>query len=288
MSDATTAVETPATETATPPTGEAASVPTPAVEPAPSAAELMGAKLEALRLKNAERKARAGKLDERAKDIETREKTVAGWKDDPRAALLATGLSPKDALDELVRQAELDGTPAGEMAKLEKVLRAEQSALKAELAALKAERDAEREAHATAQATAKQAEAARHFVSSTLAGEKYAPLRALRPDGTPVYSEAELAQLGNHYADKLSADGTLSKSDPLGSIADAMLSEHLAWASRFGPVTTAATPAPDAAGKTVNGGRKPPNTLSNSGSEAAPKKALSFEERVERAKAKFA
>ena len=106
----------------------------------------MEAKLEALRLKNAERKARTAKLDERAKEVETREKTVAGWKDDPRAALLATGLSPKDALDELVRQAELDGTPQGEISKMEKAFRAELAAHKAELDALRAERDAERDA----------------------------------------------------------------------------------------------------------------------------------------------
>lgn len=277
-------MDTPATDAVAaeaPATPETQTVETPAPV---SAAALMEAKLEALRLKNAERKARTAKLDERAKEVETREKTVAGWKDDPRAALLATGLSPKDALDELVRQAELDGTPQGEISKMEKAFRAELAAHKAELDALRAERDAERAAKAEREQATKQAEAERAFVSTTLAADKYAPLRATQPDGTPVYTEAELVNLGNHFAEQLSAGG---KGTTLEAVADAMLAEHLKWASRFGP-TPAAPPAPAPAGKTVNGGRQAPNTLSNKASESAPTGPLSFEEKLERAKKKFA
>lgn len=285
----TTSEETPATDPSAP-SGEAAGVPppaVPAVEPAPSAAALMAEKLEALRLRNAERKARNAKYDERAKDLSEREAKVASWKTDARALITATGAPAKDVLDALVQQAHLDGTPEGEIAKMRAEMKAELEGTRAELAALKAEREAEREAARQAAAARTQAEAERAFITGTLVAEKYAPLRALRPDGQAIYSEAELVRLANHYADQLAASGKLDKANPLASVADAMLSEHLAWASRFGPVTTAATPAPEAAGKTVNGGRKPPNTLSNSGSEAAAKRPLSFEERVERAKEKF-
>ena len=270
----------------------------PDAPPTPTATpqEIQAEKLAALRLKNAERKSRLEAssastkaareaMEARAKTLDEREGAVKRWNDNPLEAIQATGLSPKAALDALVREATLEGTPEGEIAKMRKEFAEQLSAHKAELAALKAEREAEKASAAEAHAVAEQTKVARLFVDTTLTAEKYAPLRAKRADGSPVYSEDEIVKLGNHFADQLSAAGKLGR-DPLVTIADEILALHTREAARYGFVTQQ-TPAPDRAGKTVNGGRKP-NTLSNQGSEAAPKKALSFEERVERAKQKFA
>lgn len=267
------------TEAAEPPADAAAPPAAPETQAAPALTpeQLQEAKLEALRVKNAERRAkleaRSKELDDRSKTVEEKERAVASWREDARALLNATGAPAQEVLSELVRQAEADGTPAGEMAKMQKAWRAELDATKAELAALKAEREAEKAAAAERAAAERQSEAERAFVEGTLGGEKYAALRAF-------YSPAELAQSGHVYADRLMAAG---KRVTLEAVADAILEEHNKWAARFGPATTAPKPAPEPAGKTVNGGRKAPNTLSNAGQESPPPRKLTWEEKVRRA-----
>lgn len=238
--------------------------------PAPTAGttvSIQEAKLEALRLRNAERRARVADASERAKALEAREAAVRGWGENPIEGLRALGVEPKVALDALVREAERDGTPAGEIAAMRREMAAELAKRDAELAALR-EAEAARKAEAEArQAEARQAEASASFLAQPA-------LEALRGR----WSDAELVSLGNHYADQLSAGG---RHVTMQQIAEAVGAECQKWASRFAPATEVQPTAP-AVPRTTNGGR--PSTLTTKGLEAAPKRALSFHEAVALAK----
>lgn len=232
-----------------------------------TAVSIQEAKLEALRLRNAERKARVADANERAKALEAREAAVRGWNENPLEGLRALGVEPKVALDALVREAERDGTPAGEIAAMRREMAAELAKRDAELAALR-EAEAARKAEAEArQAEARQAEASASFLAQPA-------LAALRGR----WSDTELVQLGNHYADQLSAGG---RHVTMQQIAEAVVAECQKWASRFAPAPEVQPTAP-AAPRTTNGGR--PSTLTTKGLESAPKRALTFHEAVALAK----
>jgi hypothetical protein len=239
----------------------------PTPEPAATTVSIQEAKLEALRLRNAERRARVADANERAKALEAREAAVRGWGENPIEGLRALGVEPKVALDALVREAERDGTPAGEIAAMRREMAAELAKRDAELAALR-EAEAARKAEAEArQAEARQAEASASFLAQPA-------LEALRGR----WSDAELVSLGNHYADQLSAGG---RHVTMQQIAEAVGAECQQWANRFAPATEVQPTAP-ATPRTTNGGR--PSTLTTKGLEAAPKRALSFHEAVALAK----
>lgn len=262
---APTAASTPTTPESAPAADAVPASPTP--EPAATAVSIQEAKLEALRLRNAERRARVSEQNERAKALEAREAAVRGWGENPIEGLRALGVEPKAALDALVREAERDGTPAGEIAAMRREMAAELAKRDAELAALR-EAEAARKAEAEArQAEARQAEASASFLAQPA-------LEALRGR----WSDAELVQLGNHYADQLSAGG---RHVTMQQIAEAVGAECQQWANRFAPATEVQPTAP-ATPRTTNGGR--PSTLTTKGLEAAPKRALTFHEAVALAK----
>lgn len=266
---APTAPSTPTTAESAPEAGSAPATPAPATEHAPAATtvSIQEAKLEALRLRNAERKARVADANERAKALDAREAAVRGWDSNPLEGLRALGVEPKVALEALVREAERDGTPAGEIAAMRREMAAELAKRDAELSALR-EAEAARKAEAEArQAEARQAEASASFLAQPA-------LEALRGR----WSDAELVQLGNHYADQLSAGG---RHVTMQQIAEAVGAECQKWASRFAPAPEAPPTAP-AAPRTTNGGR--PSTLTTKGLESAPKRALTFHEAVALAK----
>ena len=266
---APTAPSTPATAENAPEAGSAPAVAIPDGTPAPAATtvSIQEAKLEALRLRNAERKARVADANERAKALDAREAAVRGWDSNPLEGLRALGVEPKVALEALVREAERDGTPAGEIAAMRREMAAELAKRDAELSALR-EAEAARKAEAEArQAEARQAEASASFLAQPA-------LEALRGR----WSDAELVQLGNHYADQLSAGG---RHVTMQQIAEAVGAECQKWASRFAPAPEVPPTAP-AAPRTTNGGR--PSTLTTKGLESAPKRALTFHEAVALAK----
>lgn len=262
---APTAASTPTTPESAPAADAVPASPTP--EPAATAVSIQEAKLEALRLRNAERRARVSEQNERAKALEAREAAVRGWGENPIEGLRALGVEPKVALDALVREAERDGTPAGEIAAMRREMAAELAKRDAELAALR-EAEAARKAEAEArQAEARQAEASASFLAQPA-------LEALRGR----WSDAELVSLGNHYADQLSAGG---RHVTMQQIAEAVGAECQQWANRFAPATEVQPTAP-ATPRTTNGGR--PSTLTTKGLESAPKRALTFHEAVAIAK----
>lgn len=239
--------------------------------PAPSGAGTMvsiqEAKLEALRLRNAERKARVTEQSERAKQLDAREAAVRGWNENPLEGMRALGVEPKAALEALVREAELAGTPAGEIAAMRREMAAELAKRDAELSALR-EAEAARKAEAEARkAEARQAEASASFLAQPA-------LEGFRGR----WSDTELVQLGNHFADQLSAHG---RHVTMQQIAEAVGAECQKWASRFAPAPEVPPTAP-AAPRTTNGGR--PSTLTTKGLESAPKRALTFHEAVALAK----
>jgi len=262
---APTAASTPTTPESAPAADAVPASPTP--EPAATTVSIQEAKLEALRLRNAERRARVSEQNERAKALEAREAAVRGWGENPIEGLRALGVEPKVALDALVREAERDGTPAGEIAAMRREMAAELAKRDAELAALR-EAEAARKAEAEArQAEARQAEASASFLAQPA-------LEALRGR----WSDAELVSLGNHYADQLSAGG---RHVTMQQIAEAVGAECQQWANRFAPATEVQPTAP-ATPRTTNGGR--PSTLTTKGLESAPKRALTFHEAVAIAK----
>lgn len=260
-----TAASTPTTPESAPAADAAPASPTP--EPAATTVSIQEAKLEALRLRNAERRARVTEQNERAKALEAREAAVRGWGENPIEGLRALGVEPKIALDALVREAERDGTPAGEIAAMRREMAAELAKRDAELATLR-EAEAARRAEAEArQAEARQAEASASFLAQPA-------LAALRGP----WSDTELVSLGNHYADQLSAGG---RHVTMQQIAEAVGAECQKWANRFAPAPEVQPTAP-AVPRTTNGGR--PSTLTTKGLEAAPKRALTFHEAVALAK----
>lgn len=221
------------------------------------------AKLEALRLRNAERKARVTEQSERAKQLDAREAAVRGWNENPLEGMRALGVEPKAALEALVREAELAGTPAGEIAAMRREMAAELAKRDAELSALR-EAEAARKAEAEARkAEARQAEASASFLAQPA-------LEGFRGR----WSDTELVQLGNHFADQLSAGG---RHVTMQQIAEAVGAECQKWATRFAPAPEVPPTAP-AAPRTTNGGR--PSTLTTKGLESAPKRALTFHEAV--------
>ena len=280
-----TAPATAPAETSTPAVEEApaaveaeAAEATPPPPPAPSREEIQREKLEELRARRREREARAKAAEERAAELDKREAAVKGWASDPRALLTATGADPQEVLRTLVAEAERDGTPEGQIAKLRSHLEAELQKRDALIAELKAEREREAAARAQAEQQAKSQEVERRFLDVALGGDAYAPVRAF-------YTQSELVQLGHYYAEALTASGALrGVADPLARVAEEILKDHQSRIGRLQSVS--ATPASAAAGKPVNGGR--PNTLSNRGTEGAAKpKFASFEEKVEFAKKRF-
>ena len=269
----TTAATAPAPD-APPTTGEQAPQTETPAPSGPSAAEVQRAKLDALLARNAERKA---KLAEREKQLAEREGKLPkadSYRENPIAAIEQMGLTPVEALDALVSQANREGT---ELGKLEKEFRAslraaEERAARAEQLAqqLAEERAREREEQQT-RAQAEQAQRAEAAMIEHLQTEAYGDLARF-------YSREELLTAANHYAEQLHAAG---KRVTFADVGAAILASHKASIARYSPSSAPSTaapstpPAPSAKPKSLS-----PDLASQSATRAP--RSETFEERVRR------
>ncbi len=214
----------------------------------PSLAEVQREKFEALKLKNASKKAKlaTANLSEREKALAEQETSVksklASYKSDPVAALVAAGYDPIEALDALSAHATSTVEPATK-ADLKKV-----AELEAKLAKLEADREAERTAREQAEQTSKAAAhekaANEAFLGVLKGGEKYKPLEVWGPE--------ELIAHANQIAITLQQRG---KKFTFTDVADELLEAHSALVRRFSPAAVVSPSASDPAPATVNGGR---------------------------------
>lgn len=251
--------------------------------PAASLADMQREKLEAMRIRNAERKAalHGSSLSEREKAVAAQEAStkakLAEYERDPVKALQAAGYDPLQALDALVANAQDYDRPVtrAELAAHEKRV-AEQAAF---IKALQDERAAEKEASQAEVATKREREAADHFVTTIGGDPKYSALSAYTPE--------ELVGYGNAIATEWQA---AQKRFSFTDVADRLLEGHNAMVRRFSPASGVSdtTSAPATAPATVNGGRQAPRTLTPATDTKRAPKGETTAERVERIAATFA
>ena len=189
--------------------------------------ELSAEKLEALRQRNAERKAsqEAERLKteaaEHAAKAKAEREAWEGSKGDWRKRLEVAGIDPTTAFSEMVQEAQQAGTPEAMIAALEKKFEAKlQKELDERIVQIKEEAAHRTHAAELEAATVRAKTEFRQLIQS----ESYAALRA-------DYDDDELEKFGDQFANQLQANG---ESFTLQDIADGLLrmhSEHTAKVS---------------------------------------------------------